>query len=239
MRSLLVKLREKCKNHLFPGQNIAVDERMVKSIGRFICKQCVRLKPVKWGFKMWVLADSNSGYTWNFQVYRGKQGETVSSNGLGFDVVLKLVDSLEKQEFVVYTDNFYSSPALYEELVKQGFGAVGTINPTRENCPKSLTLQKKQCYQKNVGNCVQSLERQVVCVASALHTDNSENKVKRRVKDQNGRFVEALVDIPNAIYDYNRFMGGVDLSGQLLQYYQTRRQTHKYWKTFFYHCIDI
>ena len=35
-------------------------------------------------------------------------------------------------------------------------------------------------------------------------------------------------------------MGGVDLSDQLLQYYQTRRQTHnKYWKTFFYHCIDI
>ena len=46
---------------------------------------------MKWGFKLWVFADSEMGYTWNFQVYRGKQGETVSSNGLGFDVVMKLV----------------------------------------------------------------------------------------------------------------------------------------------------
>ena len=39
-------------------------------------------------------------------------------------------------------------------------------------------------------------------MVSTLHTGNSENKVKRRVKDQNGRFVEALVDTTNAIYDY-------------------------------------
>ena len=65
----------------------------------------------------------------------------MSSNELDFDVVMKLADSLEKQGFVVYTDSFYSSPVLYEELLKQGFGAVGTINPTRENCPKSLALQ--------------------------------------------------------------------------------------------------
>ena len=51
--------------------------------------------------------------------------------------------------------------------------------------------------------------------------------------------VEGLVDIANAINDYNRFMGGVHLSDQLLQYYQTRRQTHKCWMTLFYYCLDI
>lgn len=58
---------------------------------------------------------------------------------------------LKNRNFVVYTVNFYSSPVLFEELVvKQGFGAVGTINPTRENCPKSLASQKKKCYKKNM-----------------------------------------------------------------------------------------
>ena len=42
----------------------------------------------------------------------------------------------------------YSSPVLFEELVKQGFGAVGTINPTRENCPKSLAPQKNKMLPK-------------------------------------------------------------------------------------------
>ncbi len=72
-----------------------------------------------------------------------------------------------------------------------------------------------------------------------MHTGNSSNTVKRRVKKDGGGCEEVLVPIPNSTYDYNRFMGGVDLSDQLLQYHQTRRQTHKYWKTLFYHCVDI
>ena len=35
------------------------------------------------------------------------------------------------------------------------------------------------------------------------------------------------------MYNYNKFKGEVDLSDQLLQYYQAM---HKYWKT---HCVNI
>ena len=81
-------------------------------------------------------------------------------------------------------------------------------------------------------------DTKVVCVALTIHLGNSNHQVKRRVKTQAG-VQEISVPIPDAIYDYNKHMGGVDLSDQLLQYFQTRRQTHKYWKTLFYHCIDI
>ena len=53
--------------------------------------QYVRMKPTKWGFKLWVLCDSCNGYTWNFSVYRGKEGEAVSSKGLSYDVVMKIL----------------------------------------------------------------------------------------------------------------------------------------------------
>ena len=80
VRYLLDKLNENCKKNSPPPppprQNNSVDERMVKNKGQFACKQYVRIKPVKWGFKLWVLPDSEMGYTWNFQVYRGKLGET-------------------------------------------------------------------------------------------------------------------------------------------------------------------
>ena len=81
-------------------------------------------------------------------------------------------------------------------------------------------------------------DTKVVCVALTIHFGNSNHQVKRRVKTQAG-IQEISVPIPDAIYDYNKHMGGVDLSDQLLQYFQMRRQTHKYWKTLFYHCIDI
>ena len=74
-------------------------------------------EPTKWAFKLWVLGDSLNGYTWNFAAYRGKEGETVSVNGLSYDVVLQMVEGLQNQGYV----NFYSSPTLFKELVNNGF----------------------------------------------------------------------------------------------------------------------
>ena len=48
--------------------------------------------------KFWVLADSLNGYTYDFDLYLGKQGK-VSSNGLGYDVVMKLCNTLYNQGY--------------------------------------------------------------------------------------------------------------------------------------------
>ena len=250
VRFLLDRLKANCIKLYQPSQHVLVDERMVKNKGRFICKQYVRMRPTKWGFKLWVLCDSANGYTWNFLVYRGKAGEAVSSKGLSEDVIINMVEGLENQGYIIYTDNFYSSPTLFTDLVNKGFGAVGTIDHTRRGCPAALGLQKKkmlrQAYQRGYGVWIRNesivfclwRDTKVVCVASTIHLGNSNHQVKRRVKTQ-ARIQEISVPIPDAIYDYNKHMGGVDLSDQLFQYFQTRRQTHKYWKTLFYHCIDI
>ena len=70
------------------------------------------------------------------------------------DVVMNIVEGLENQGYV-YTDNFYSSPTLFTDLVNKGFGAVGTIDPTRRGCPAALGLQKKKmlrpAYQRGYG----------------------------------------------------------------------------------------
>ena len=48
-------------------------------------------KPTKWGMKAWLLADSRTGYTWNWNLYAGKEdGDTDDS--LGTRVVLQLVE---------------------------------------------------------------------------------------------------------------------------------------------------
>ena len=85
VRFLLDILKANCIKLYQPSQHVSVDERMVKNKGQFICKQYVRMKPTKWGFKLWVLCDSANGYTWNFSVYRGKVGEAVSSKYLSYD----------------------------------------------------------------------------------------------------------------------------------------------------------
>ena len=67
---------------------------MVKNKGRYGFRQYIRDKPTKWGMKLWVLADSSTGYTYNFDVYLGKNNEPNSQYGLAYTVVFKLIKGL-------------------------------------------------------------------------------------------------------------------------------------------------
>lgn len=112
VRPLFDHLQKTCLKLYQPNAEVSVDERMVKSKARFLFKQYIKNKPTKWGFKLWCLCDSESGYTVNFMVYRGKEGETLSSNGLSYDVVMKLATPFLNQGYRIYMDNFYTSPQL-------------------------------------------------------------------------------------------------------------------------------
>ena len=79
-------------------------------------RQYMPLKPVKFGLKLWVLADSLNGYTYGFDIYTGKKGEPLHEQGLGYTVVMKLASPLLEQEYNFYFDNFYTSPAIINNL---------------------------------------------------------------------------------------------------------------------------
>ena len=81
-----------------PSNNISIDERLVRNKGRYAFGQYFKDKPTKWRMKFWVLADSLTGYTYDFDLYLGR-GATISPNGLGYDVVLKLCGTLFYQGY--------------------------------------------------------------------------------------------------------------------------------------------
>ena len=94
-----------------PDAEISINEWMVKSKARFsFYKQYIRNKPTKLCFKLWCLCDSQTGYTVNFVVYCGKEGEIFSKHDLGCDVVMKLVAPLVNQRYQICMDNYYTSP---------------------------------------------------------------------------------------------------------------------------------
>ena len=53
------------------GREISVDESMVGFKGRLWFIQYLPKKPTKWGMKAFVLADSVTGYTYNWRLYAG------------------------------------------------------------------------------------------------------------------------------------------------------------------------
>eukprot|EP00745_Piridium_sociabile_P024137 TRINITY_DN37977_c0_g1_i1.p1 TRINITY_DN37977_c0_g1~~TRINITY_DN37977_c0_g1_i1.p1 ORF type:complete len:114 (+),score=18.34 TRINITY_DN37977_c0_g1_i1:68-409(+) len=65
-------------------------------------------KPVKFGIKLWVLADAKTAYCYNMEVYTGKHGQQVNKLlGLSARVVIGLTKPVHNCGHIVFTDNFY------------------------------------------------------------------------------------------------------------------------------------
>ena len=63
----------------------------------------------RWGAKEWVLAESQTGYVYSLEVYRGARFEPRhSEHGLGYDVTTALLQPLYDKGHHVTLDNFYT-----------------------------------------------------------------------------------------------------------------------------------
>ena len=73
IRMLLDILLSKFQANYIPRRNLAIDETMLRFRGRFVGKQYMPKKPVKWGIKAFSLADSTNGYILNVLLYTGAE----------------------------------------------------------------------------------------------------------------------------------------------------------------------
>ena len=80
-------------------------------------KQYMPMKPIKYGIKGWVLADSHTGYFAKFELYTGNSDSP--EKGLGSRVVKSLTEPLKHKFHHVYFDNFLPMSSYGKD--RQGF----------------------------------------------------------------------------------------------------------------------
>ncbi|XP_029299578.1 piggyBac transposable element-derived protein 4-like [Cottoperca gobio] len=247
IKPLYNEMRESCRRNFHPDQDISIDERMLSSKARTGLKKYMKNKPVKWGYKLFVLADSKNGYTWDFFVYEGRTHGN-SGMGLSYESVMELVNTrLLGTGYKLYVDHFYTSPALFKDLLQKKIWACGTIHSNRIGFPKTKenSLNSKSprgtiyWLRQDSLVFVQWRDTRDVHMCSALHTAHSEDTVIRRTKGRDGQWTVKHVSVPPSVKDYNRSMGGVDLSDALIGYYTVLHKTQRWYKTFFFHFMDI
>ena len=164
---------------------------------------------------------------------------------------MNLLEGYLDQGYSIYVDNFYTSPTLGSHLFDHSTHITGTLDRTRVGVPDEVkdlwanmshraTTRGSGGYVR-VGSLVYAVWKDTKCIVvmSTSHPGHSMNTVLRNCKDSDGKHQKIPVPIPEPVYQYNRYMGGVDCSDQLIKYYNVLRQTKKYWKTLFLHSIDI
>ncbi|XP_051502197.1 piggyBac transposable element-derived protein 4-like [Myxocyprinus asiaticus] len=246
LRPLMDSILDSCRAYYHPTRNISIDERMVASKARIGMKQYMRNKPTRWGFKLFVLADSN-GYTCDFNIYTGKSLSR-SGKGLGYDAVKDLLHvKYLGSGYHLYVDNFYTSRVLFLDLYKMHFGACGTVRENRQGCLKSIENPMPKNAERGSfrwirdGNLLFCKWRDTkdVTMCSTIHKAYTGGTVLRRIRNADGSWSKRSVPVPEAVKEYNKFMGGVDLSDALLKYYCIGLKTKKWYKTLFYHFVEI
>ena len=76
-------------------------------------------------------------------------------------------------------------------------------------------------------------------MVSSIDLENGSNEVKRKVKEPDSKWSSCVVKQPSCIYRYNKYMNGVDRSDQYLAKYNLLWKCLRWWKTLFFHMIDI
>lgn len=78
------KLNEALQQYGINHQDLSIDESMVPYIGRHSLKMHIKGKPIRFDYKLWVIAGTDE-YPYRLDIYRGKMDNTAPSKPrLGF-----------------------------------------------------------------------------------------------------------------------------------------------------------
>jgi len=236
IRAFYAMMNERCLAFFSNNEPQSADEAMLPYYGRHSSKQRIVGKPVRMGYKMWVLAASD-GYIVQFEPYVGakqvgSKRSSVEKWGLGEGVVLDLLAELPRNvSYHVYTDNIFTSFQLLHHHSESNIHATGVIRSNRlGNCPlQSAKTPEKQergffSQQTDVSNAVTVVGwNDNHAVVSNAFGSRYCRKTKTRIN----------VSLPFLIRQYNKGMGGVDRCNQNVSTYRILNRIRKWWWALF------
>lgn len=246
LRPLLDHLNDAIDKVYQSSSRYSYDESMIKFKGRCFLKQYMPQKPIKWGYKVWCLADAVTGYIISSFIYTGQEACKFAAT-LGERVVMKLATKIKPGSIVAF-DNFFTSFSLLKNLATKNIFACGTVRSNSKGLPdfmrnnkanqkndKNMKRGEFQFKAKNRIAAVKWMDKKPVRFLSSAHSPRNVSSVRRRV----GKGSKIDFGFPKVVEFYNKNMGGVDKFDQYHERYAIGRRSTKWWHRIFYYLIDL
>ncbi|KAM6971859.1 piggyBac transposable element-derived protein 4-like [Aplochiton taeniatus] len=249
LKPLMNQLRVAFRDFYQPHKDLSIHERVAATKDRTGREHDRQKVPSKGGLKLFVLADSRTGYTCGFNICP-PQNEEASGNGSSFGAAMNLVKVANLGTgYHIYTDGFFTSPVLFRSLHELRFGACGVMQQnvpgfprTQENdMPKEAEKGSLRWIREGPSLFVKWMDGKEVAICSTIHKAYSGETVMRRTKNQASTRVKKYVPIPTAVKAYNTYMtmNRVGVSDALIQYCSVSKKPLSWYKQMFFHFVDI
>lgn len=149
IRCVVDHYKNSFKNSLYPFQNLVIDESLMLFKGRISFRQYIPSKRHRFGIKFFVLVDCETGYILDYIIYTGSATEIREIDekfGKSGNIVLTLTENYWNKGHRLYTDNWYTSPLLFQFLFEKKINCCGTVKANRKFMP---SFDKKKSCKRN------------------------------------------------------------------------------------------
>lgn len=240
----IIEIMGKSKNYFNPGTVLTIDERMISFRGRTKFIVYDSSKPTKWGYRPYVLSDKKTGYTISMKLLQNLEENEENKGKMQIlcEEFMKDIYEKTKKQYILCTDGLYTTEDLLEEKNFFFIGAIrqNRIKSNRDNITKKIKKGEfeyfyKSCKKGNATLTKYNDSKQMYIISNFINLPK-EVKRNRWCKDKKKFIIDTY---PNSIKVYSEYMKGVDLSNQLISYYELNSKTYKWWKRIFFHLIDI
>ena len=147
-----------------PERNLSIDGTLTKFNGKISFHQFIPIKPGRFGFKFFTLAEESSGYGLVRKVYTGN-GNRVIQTDLDRKSVMGLMEAFFDKGCKLYMDNYYTSVPLFEDLTRLATLACGTVRSNRKGLPRDISdVHNKEIKGLKRGQSVYRQKDTIPCV---------------------------------------------------------------------------
>ena len=251
---------KKFETFYIPKKKVSIDESIIKFKGRLAMAHYIPNKASKNGFKFYKLCESDSAYCCKFFIadkkderskLKSQPVENISNlsknnddlvqvqGNVGESIVSTLGENIFNKGYVIYTDNFFTSPNLCKWLLERNTYSVGTSKNNRLNFPVKFKIKsQKKMKDKELkfasANNILALKFQDKRTTVHFLTTYSK-QIDWITKNKKYKDIDRL----ECVDDYNKYMHGVDIHDQKLASFTIMRRHLKWYRKLFLYLLDM